>query len=50
MAGDPRTRAYVAKRRTEGKSTKETIRCLMRHIAREIYRVLQASSTPPTAR
>jgi transposase len=40
MAWDPRTRAYVAKRQAEGKTTKEIIRCLKRHIAREIYRLL----------
>lgn len=37
MRVDPRTRAYVARRRAEGKSTKETIRCLKRYIAREVY-------------
>ncbi len=40
LAGDPRTRAYAAKRRADGKSTKEIIRCLKRHIARELYRLL----------
>jgi transposase len=45
MAWDPRTRAYVARRQAEGKTTKEIIRCLKRHIAREIYRLL----TTPTA-
>jgi len=45
MAWDPRTRAYVAKRHADGKTTKEIIRCLKRHIAREIYRLL----TTPTA-
>jgi transposase len=42
MAWDPRTRAYVNKRKADGKSTKEIIRCLKRHIAREIYRLLPA--------
>jgi transposase len=37
MKTDTRTRNYVASRRAEGKSTKETIRCLKRYIAREIY-------------
>ena len=40
MRWDPRTRAYVARRTTEGLSWKETIRCLKRLIAREIYYVL----------
>jgi DNA-binding XRE family transcriptional regulator len=37
MRYDSRTRAYVARRRQEGKSTKEIMRCLKRYVAREIY-------------
>lgn len=37
MSSDRRTKAYVARRREEGKSTKEIIRCLKRYVAREIY-------------
>ena len=40
MAWDPTTRAYVARRTTEGKTKKEIIRCLKRHVAREIYKLL----------
>ncbi|MEU0664166.1 transposase [Streptomyces lavendulocolor] len=40
MAWEPRTRAYVARRTAEGKTKTEIIRCLKRHIAREIYRLL----------
>ncbi|MEU2159448.1 IS110 family transposase [Streptomyces sp. NPDC019396] len=40
MAWEPRTRVYVARRTAEGKTKTETIRCLKRHIAREIYRIL----------
>ncbi len=47
MAWDPRTRAYAARRRSEGKTTKEIIRCFKRHIVREIYRLLVPS--PPAA-
>lgn len=37
----PRTRAYVARRRAEGKTDTE-IRCsLKRYIARELYRTLE---------
>ena len=46
MRWDPRTRAYVQRRTTEGKHKKEIIRCLKRYIAREVYTVL----CPPTAR
>ena len=37
MACDPRTQAYVARRTTEGKTTKEIMRCLKRYVAREVY-------------
>ncbi len=37
---DPSTRAYAQRRRAEGKTTREIIRCLKRYIAREIYRLL----------
>jgi transposase len=40
MATDPRTQAYVARRTTEGKTTKEIIRCLKRYVAREVYKAL----------
>ena len=46
MQNDARTQAYVTKRETEGKNRKEIIRCLKRHIAREIYRLL--TNPPPT--
>jgi len=36
------TRDYVKRRTTEGKSTKEIRRCLMRHIARGIYPLILA--------
>jgi transposase len=37
---DPATRAYAERRRGEGKTHREIIRCLKRYIAREIYRLL----------
>lgn len=37
MMSDTRTKNYVARRRQEGKNTKEIMRCLKRYIAREIY-------------
>ena len=43
---DERTRAYVDRRRTEGKTDREIRRCLKRYIARELYRRLE---TPPSA-
>jgi transposase len=41
---DPRTRAYAQRRRSEGKTSKEILRCLKRSIAREVYHLL---TTPP---
>lgn len=37
---DPDTQHYIARRRAEGKTTKEAIRCLKRYVAREIYQCL----------
>lgn len=37
---DERTIAYAQRRRAQGKTRRETLRCLKRHIAREIYRLL----------
>jgi transposase len=41
---DARTRDYLARRITEGKTHREAIRCLKRYIAREIYRII---TSPP---
>lgn len=40
MSYEPRTRAYVAKKRAQGRSTREIIRCLKRAIAREVFILL----------
>jgi len=40
MSYEQRTRDYVAKKRSEGRTTKEIIRCLKRAIAREIFTTL----------
>jgi transposase len=40
----PETRDYIARRLSEGKSTREAIRCLKRYLARRVWRLLQ----PPT--
>ena len=37
---DPRTKEYAARRKAEGKTPRDIIRCLKRFIAREIYRIL----------
>lgn len=43
MRWDERTRAYVGRRTTEGLAKKDIMRCLKRHVAREVYRVLMRS-------
>jgi transposase len=40
-----RTRAYVARRTSEGKTKKEIIRCLKRYVAREVYATILADLT-----
>jgi transposase len=40
MSGDPKTKAYVARRRDEGKNTAEIMRCLKRYVARETFKHL----------
>jgi transposase len=40
----PETKAYMARKRAEGKSTREALRCLKRHLARNVWHLLQ----PPT--
>jgi transposase len=39
-SGDQATKAYVERRTAEGKSLREIVRCLKRHVAREVYRYL----------
>jgi transposase len=41
----PTTKDYVARRITQGESSREIQRCLKRYIARELYRALNASIT-----
>ncbi len=43
---DPETRAYLARKHAEGKTKLEAIRCLKRHLARRIWRLLYTSQTP----
>ncbi len=45
MIHDPSTRAYVERRRAEGKTDREIRRILKRYLARSIYRHLNTAST-----
>jgi transposase len=40
---DPATRAYAQRRRAEGKTNHEIRRCLVRYVARQLYRLLEAN-------
>ena len=48
----PETRDYVARKTAEGKTYREAIRCLKRHLARRIWQLLRApdplGGTPPS--
>jgi transposase len=44
MRCHPETKAYIARKRAEGRSTKDAVRCLKRHLTRRIWHLLQ----PPT--
>jgi len=45
MAHDDRTKEYISKKMSEGKTKKEAIRSLCRYIAREVYRLLTGVQT-----
>ena len=47
LATCERTRAYAARRQTEGKSRREIIRCLKRYIAREVFALLTKPQPAP---
>jgi transposase len=39
---DPRKIAYIERRRSEGKSEREAIRCLKRYLDRSLFRLMEA--------
>jgi transposase len=41
----PATIAYIERRRHEGKTSRESVRCLKRYLARHLYRLLEAQPT-----
>jgi transposase len=46
---DPATRAYLQRKLAEGKTRREALRCLKRHLARHVWRLLQTPPTPTAA-
>jgi transposase len=47
MSNELRTKDYVARRTLEGKSRREIIRCLKRHVAREMFKLLTQEQRTP---
>src|SRR5215212_10269859 len=45
---DPDTAAYLARKQAEGKTRREALRCLKRHLARRVFKLLQPPSPTPT--
>ena len=45
---DPRTAVYLAKQRANGKTKKEAIRNLKRHLVRRVYHLLRDPTHVPT--
>jgi transposase len=51
LRDDPRTRSYAERRTSQGKTSKDVLRCLKRYLARELFPLLKAdlhhaNSTP----
>jgi len=47
---DPTTRAYLDRKRAEGKTNREALRCLKRHLARHVHRLLAQPPAHPDHR
>jgi transposase len=43
---DPQTRDYIARKKAEGKTNRDAIRCLKRHLARRAWQLLRAPPRP----
>jgi transposase len=48
IAHDPRTAIYLQKQRANGKTKREAIRCLKRHLVRRVYHLLRDPNNIPT--
>src|SRR5438876_2241333 len=44
---DPQTKAYLERKRAEGKTKREALRCLKRHLARKIHHLLSMPAVDP---
>jgi transposase len=48
LRDEPRTRAYLARRTTEGRTKREIMRCLKRYLARDIFQIIRSALAPAT--
>lgn len=48
MRLDPATKTYVARRISEGKTSRDAQRCLKRAICRQLFKILERSGRTPT--
>jgi transposase len=44
----PETKTYIERKRAEGKTNRDAIRCLKRHLTRRIWHLLQPPDPTPT--
>ena len=44
---DPPTRAYLERRLSEGKTSREAVRCLKRYVARHLFRLMESLPATP---
>jgi transposase len=47
LSHDPQTALYIAKQRARGKTSREAIRCLKRHLIRRVYNLLRDPNSVP---
>jgi transposase len=48
MTNDETTKKYIARRKAEGRTQREAIRCLKRYVAREVYRLVVDPQAVPS--
>jgi hypothetical protein len=47
---EPRTRAHLARRTTQGRTKREIMRCLKRYLARDIFQIIHSALGPQPAK
>ncbi|MGD3112968.1 IS110 family transposase [Streptomyces sp. YGL11-2] len=49
LRDEPRSRSYLQRRTTEGRSRRDVVRCLKRYVARDLFGIIRFAMSPPTA-